>query len=100
MLPFYIIYTGEKESVSLHQNIIRESPPQFESQIMARVYIRSITRILCAKKLHFVSRNWRMENSFYSIWVQLYLIDYFDYLKNLISRINEVYVFFFNKISL
>ena len=36
---------------------IQESPPQFENQIMAWVYVRSI----CTKKLHFVSRNWCME---------------------------------------
>ena len=50
---------------SLHNSLvmesgIRESPPQFENRIMARVYVRSITR--STKKLHFVSRNWSMEN--------------------------------------
>ena len=43
---------------------IRESPAQFENRIMARVNVRRIMRstTLCTKKLHFVSRNWRMEN--------------------------------------
>ena len=41
---------------------IRESPPIFENRIMARVYARSITRSTMYQKLHFVSRNWRMEN--------------------------------------
>ena len=52
---------------------IRESPPQFENRNMARVYIRSITRSTMYQKLYFVSRNWRMENEFCSMWVQLYL---------------------------
>ena len=43
--------------------IILESPSQFESRIMALVYVRSNTRSkLCTEKLHFVSQNWRMEN--------------------------------------
>ena len=28
--------------------------------------------VLCTKKLHFDSGNWRMENKFYSMWVKLY----------------------------
>ena len=42
--------------------ITRESPPQVENRTMARVYVRSITRSTMYQKLHFVSRNWRMEN--------------------------------------
>ena len=42
---------------------IRDSPSQFENRIMTRVYIRSI--VLCTKKPHFVSQNWRMENKLY-----------------------------------
>ena len=66
---------------------IQESPPQFENGIMARVYVRSITRstILLA-----VTGVWKMNSvacGFSSI-----KIDYSDYPKSLISRINEVYV--------
>ena len=28
--------------------------------------------VLCTKKFHFVSRNWRKENKFCSMWVQLF----------------------------
>ena len=39
---------------------IRESPPQFENRIMARVYVRRIMRrtntVLCTKKRQFVSQ--------------------------------------------
>ena len=45
------------------------------------------------QKVPFVSQNWRLENQFCSMWVQLYInIDYSDYPKSFISRINEVYV--------
>ena len=46
-----------------NHHVIRESPPLFENQIMAWVYIRSITRSTNeTKKLDFVSQNWPMEN--------------------------------------
>ena len=73
---------------SSRETDIRESPPSFENRIMARVYIGALRVGLCTKKLHFVSLNWRMENKSCSMWVQLYKIDYSDYLKCLISRIN------------
>ena len=72
---------------------IRESPPQFENRIMARVYVRSITRT-CAKKFHFVTvagpgvcKSSSVACGFSSI-----KIDYSDNPKSLIRRIN-VYVF-------
>ena len=49
-------------TIYIASQIICESPPQFENRIMARVYVRSITRSTLYKKLHFVSQNWRMEN--------------------------------------
>ena len=55
--------------------------------------------VLCTKKLHFVSRNLRVEISSVACGFSSTKIDYSDYPKSLISRINEVYVFF-NKISL
>ena len=55
--------------------------------------------VLCTKELHFVSRNWRMEISIVACGFSSIKIDYSDYPKSLISRINFVYVFF-NKISL
>ena len=51
--------------------------------------------VLCTKKLHFVSQNWRMENKFcIACEFSSIKIDYSDYPKSLISRINEVYVFY------
>ena len=38
----------------------RESPAQFENRIKPWVSVRRIV-VLCTKKLHFVSRNWRKE---------------------------------------
>ena len=45
----------EKE---LTRPFIWKSPPQFENRIM----YGALRVVLCTKKLHFVSRNWRMEN--------------------------------------
>ena len=82
--------TQETQNTDTHTTLIRESPPQLENRIMARVYVRSITRSTRYQKLHFV--NGKISSvvcGFSSI-----KIDYHDYLKSLISRINEVYVFF------
>ena len=76
-----------------HMHCNQESLTQFENRIKPRVYVRRITR----SKLHFFNRNWHQENWFCNTWVQP--IHFSDYPKSLISRINEVYVFF-NKISL
>ena len=72
---------------------IRESPPQFENRIMARVYVMHITRNTMYQKLHLLAGTgvWKIRSvacGFSSI-----KIDYSDYLRSLISRINEVYVF-------
>ena len=45
-----------------HCYSIRESPPQFENRIMARVYVGALRVVLRTKKLHFVRRKWRSEN--------------------------------------
>ena len=66
---------------------------------MARVYVWSTTRNNMYQKAPFFSRNWRMEISSVACGFSSIKIDYSDQLKTLISRINEVYVFF-NKISL
>ena len=57
---------------------------QFENQTsgVCKVY-------LCMKKLHFISLNWRKENSIVACGFSPIEIHYSDYLK----RINEVYVF-------
>ena len=52
--------------------------------------------VLCTKKLHFVSLNWVRK----IISIARGFSYYSDRPKSLTSRINEVYVFFFNKISL
>ena len=82
--------TQETQNTDTHTTLIRESPPQLENRIMARVYVRSITRSTMYQKLHFVSgKTSSVVCGFSSI-----KIDYSDYLKSLISRINEAYVFF------
>ena len=58
----------------------------------ASVYGGALWVVLCIEKFQFVSRNWHKENQFCSSSVK---IDYSDYPKSLISRINEVYVLFF-----
>ena len=70
--------------------LIRESPPQFENRIMARVYVRSITRSTMYHKAR--TGVWKISSvtcRFSSI-----KIDYSDYSKSLLSRLKEVYVFF------
>ena len=49
------------------------------------------------QKFHFVGRNWRWKISSVACGFSSIKIDYFAYQKSLISRINDVYVFF-NKI--
>ena len=75
----------------------RESQPQFENQIMARVYVRSITHSTMYQKASFCNLVgtgvWKISSvacGFNSI-----KIDYSDFQKSLISRINEVYVWVF-----
>ena len=50
---------GDSMGMLVLGSSIRESPPQLENRIMARVYLPVV---LCTKKLHFVSRNWPIEN--------------------------------------
>ena len=74
------------------QNIkttIWENPRPFKNRIMVRVCVRSNTRSTMAKKLHFVSR----KIGSVACGISSIKIDYSDYMKRLISRINEVYVF-------
>ena len=49
--------------------------------------------VLCMKKLHFISLNWRKENSTVASGSSPILIYYFDYPKRFINRINEAYDF-------
>ena len=73
---------------------IRESPPQFENRIIARVYVRSITRsTMCQKSSILFAGNAAVKISFVACGFSPVKIDYSDYLKSLISRINEVYIF-------
>ena len=73
---------------------IRESPPQFENRIMARMYVRSITRSTMYQKCSILLAGtgiWKISSvacGFSSI-----KMDYSDNPKSLISRINEVYGF-------
>ena len=74
--------------------IIRESSPQFENRIMARVYVRSITRSImyqkapvCLPELAY-GKYKSAACDFSSI-----KLDYSDSLKSSISRIKDVYAF-------
>ena len=72
---------------------IQESPPHFENQIMAQVYVRSITRSTMYQKLHLLAGTDVWKISSVARGFSSSKIEYFDYLKSLISRLNEVYVF-------
>ena len=79
---------------------IRESPVQFENRIKPRVYVRHITCSTMYEKssILLAGTGVRKVSSVACGFSQskIYLS---DYQKSLISRINDVYVFF-NKISL
>ena len=68
---------------------------QFENQIIAWVCLRSITHRTLYKKAPFCL----LELPYGACGFSSITIDYSDYSKKFISRINEVYIFF-NKISL
>ena len=72
---------------------IRECPPQFENRIMARVYVRSITRSMYRKAPLLLAGTGVWKISSVACGFSSIKIDYSDYLKSLISRINEVYVY-------
>ena len=65
---------------------------------MARVYVGSFSSAMY-KKLHFVSRNWRLEIISVACGFSSFKINYSDYPKSLISRKNQVYVFFSRGVS-
>ena len=69
---------------------------------MARVYVRSITRSSMYQKSSILLAGtgvWKISSVAYGF--SSIKIDYSDYLKSLISRINEINeVYVFNKISL
>ena len=91
---FYVISLRRLNTSSNTISALRESPSQFENRIMPRVYIRSITRSTMYQK---APSGVSVACVFSSI-----KIDYSDYPKSSISRINEVYVVVvvFHKISL
>ena len=47
--------------------------------------------VLCMKKLHFISQNWRRKNSTVACGSSHIKINCFDYPKRFINRINAVY---------
>ena len=75
------------------EELIRESPPQFENRIMARVYVRSITRSTMYQKAPFLAGTGVWKISSVACGFSSIKIHYSDYPKSLISRINEVDVF-------
>ena len=66
--------------------VTRESPPPFENQIMAWVYVRGIMRSTMCQNAPFCSP----EISSVARGFSRVKIDYSDYSKSFISRINEV----------
>ena len=56
-ITFKLIVLSTKQFLSIVKGtgtpVIRESPPQFENRIMARVYVRSITRSTMYQKAPF-----------------------------------------------
>ena len=81
--------TGKFNLVLICIIIIRESLPQFENQIMARVYVRSIMRSTMYQKAPFCSPEMEQQKLF----LKHVKIDNSHYPKNFISRINKVYLF-------
>ena len=77
----------------------RESPAQFENGIQPLVCIRPLRVVLCEKKLILLAGTGVSKVSSVACVFSPIKIHLSDYLKSLISRINEVIVFF-NKISL
>ena len=78
--------------------VLWESPPQFENQIMALVYVRSIihsTTLYVPKSSSLLAGTGVWKISSVACGLSSIKIDYSDYLKSLIRRINEVYVFFY-----
>ena len=60
---------------------------------MPQVYIRSITRSTMYQKAPFVSRTGVRSISYVACGFSPIKIHFSDYMKSLISRINETYVF-------
>ena len=94
---------SDEAGQSRHRSVeapIRESPPQFENRIMARVYVRNITHSVPKSSILLAGTGvWK--NSYVVCGFSSIKIDYSYYPKSLMSRINEDYVVvFFNKISL
>ena len=75
--------------------LIRESPPQFENRIMARVYVRSITRSTMYQCSILLARTGVWKISSVACWFSSIKIDNSEYPKSLISRINN-FMFFFS----
>ena len=72
---------------------MRESPPQFENQIiMARVYIKSIMHSTMYQKTPFcLPEMVVVKISSVACWFSPVKIDYSDCQKSFISRINKVF---------
>ena len=77
----------------------QESLAQFENLIKLWVFVRCITRSTMYKKLYLLARTGVRKICSIACGFSPIEIYFSDYPKSLISKINEVYVFF-NKISL
>ena len=73
---------------------------QINKTIIAILHLKNALHVvLCTKKLHFLARTGVRKISSVACGFSPFKIHFSDYTERLISRINEVYVFF-NKISL
>ena len=75
---------------------IQESLLQCENRIMAQVYVRSISRSTMYQNLQFVRGTGVWKISPVAIGSSSFNIDYSDYRKSLINRINEIYRRYFS----
>ena len=88
----------------VHTSIaIRESPPQFENRIMARVYVRSIARSTMynvPKRSILFAGTGVWKTCSVACGISSTKIDYSDYPKKNFNQQNKLSLWFFNKISL
>ena len=84
-----IIIVFGRTNYGITHSPIRESPPQSENRIMARVYVRSITRSTMYQKSSILLAGTSVRKiSSVACGFSSIKIDSNDYPKSLISRIN------------
>ena len=82
-------YLRQNDGIT-ESRVIRESPPQFENRIKARVYVRSITLSTMYQKAQLCLPELAQKISSEACGFSSIKIDYSDYPKGLLNRRNEV----------